>query len=196
MSDSPKSNTIWWIAGGVVVAYLLYNHGTTGTVSTLTTGRGSNIGLPQTKRSVGGFTTRPTVGAAQTNLRNTTATGAISTTTTSQTSILNGILAGISKLTNKGGGMSLGGGGGGGGGNSPSSKNGNATGDGASAGVSTASTMLSTPSVYNGSASYAQSATSSTASGAAALSAASAASAASSTGSYNDLVDPAQSALS
>ena len=191
MSDSPKSNTIWWIAGGVVVAYLLYNHGTTGTVSTLTTGRGFNIGLPQTKRSVGGFTTRPTVGAAQTNLRNTTATGAISTTTTSQTSILNGILAGISKLTNKGGGMSLGGGGGGGGNNTPSSKNGNATGDGASAGVSTASTALSTPSVYSGSA---QSATSSTASGAAALSAAS--SAASSTGSYNDLVDPAQSALS
>ena len=113
MSDSPKSNTIWWIAGGVVVAYLLYNHGTTGTVSTVTTGRGSNIGLPQTKRSVGGFTTRPTVGAAQTNLRNTTATGAISTTTTSQASILNGILAGINKLASKGGGMSLGGGGGG-----------------------------------------------------------------------------------
>jgi len=195
MSDSPKSNTIWWIAGGVVVAYLLYNHGTTGTVRTLTTGRGSNIGLPQTKRTVGGFTTRPNVGAAQTNLRNTVSTGAISTTTTSQTSILNGILAGISKLANKGGGISLGGGGGGGGGGyyTPSSKNGNATGDGSSAGVSTASTMLSTPSVYNGSASYAQSATSSTASGAAALSAASAAS---STGSYNDLVDPAQSALS
>ena len=191
MSDSPKSNTIWWIAGGVVVAYLLYNHGTTGTVSTVTTGRGSNIGLPQTKRSVGGFTTRPNVGAAQTNLRNTTATGAISTTTTSQQSILNGILAGINKLASKGGGSSLGGGGGGGGNNTPSSKNGNATGDGASAGVSTASTALSTPSVYSGSA---QSATSSTASGAAALSAAS--SAASSTGSYNDLVDPAQSALS
>jgi len=186
MSDSPKSNTIWWIAGGVVVAYLLYNHGTTGTVRTLTTGRGSNIGLPQTKRNVGGFTTRPTVGAAQTNLRNTTATGAISTTTTSQASILNGILAGISKLANKGGGISLGGGGGGGG-NTPSSKNGNATGDGSSGGVSTPSAPLSTPSVYNGSA---QSATSSTASGAAALSAAS------STGSYNDLVDPAQSALS
>jgi len=192
MSDSPKSNTIWWIAGGVVVAYLLYNHGTTGTVSTVTTGRGSNIGLPQTKRSVGGFTTRPNVGAAQTNLRNTVSTGAISTTTTSQQSILNGILAGINKLASKGGGSSLGGGGGGGGGNNtPSSKNGNATGDGASAGVSTASTALSTPSVYSGSA---QSATSSTASGAAALSAAS--SAASSTGSYNDLVDPAQSALS
>jgi hypothetical protein len=186
MSDSPKSNTIWWIAGGVVVAYLLYNHGTTGTVRTLTTGRGSNIGLPQTKRNVGGFTTRPTVGAAQTNLRNTTATGAISTTTTSQASILNGILAGISKLANKGGGISLGGGGGGGG-NTPSSKNGNATGDNSSGGVSTPSAPLSTPSVYNGSA---QSATSSTASGAAALSAAS------STGSYNDLVDPAQSALS
>ena len=187
MSDSPKSNTIWWIAGGAVVAYLLYNHGTTGTVSTLTTGRGSNIGLPQTKRSVGGFTTRPTVGAAQTNLRNTTATGAISTTSTSQQSILNGILAGISKLANKGSGISLGGGGGGGGGNTPSSKNGNATGDGTSAGVSTASTTLSTPSVYNGSASYTQSATSNSESGAAA---------ASSTGSYNDLVDPAQSALS
>ena len=189
MSDSPKSNTIWWIAGGAVVAYLLYNHGTTGTVSTLTTGRGSNIGLPQTKRSVGGFTTRPTVGAAQTNLRNTTATGAISTTSTSQQSILNGILAGISKLANKGSGISLGGGGGGGGGgNTPSSKNGNTTGDGSSAGVSTASTTLSTPSVYNGSASYSQSATSNNESGAAA--------AASSTGSYNDLVDPAQSALS
>ena len=187
MSDSPKSNTIWWIAGGVVVAYLLYNHGTTGTVSTVTTGRGSNIGLPQTKRSVGGFTTRPTVGAAQTNLRNTTATGAISTTTTSQASILNGILAGISKLASKGGGSSLGGGGGGGGGNTPSSKNGNTTGDGSSGGVSTPSAPLSTPSVYNGSA---QSATSSTASGAAALSAAS------STGSANSLVDPAQSALS
>ena len=186
MSDSPKSNTIWWIAGGAVVAYLLYNHGTTGTVRTLTTGRGSNIGLPQTKRSVGGFITRPTVGAAQTNLRNTTATGAISTTTTSQTSILNGILAGISKLANKGSGISLGGGGGGGG-NTPSSKNGNNTGDGTSAGVSTASTTLSTPSVYNGSASYTQSATSNSESGAAA---------ASSTGSYNDLVDPAQSALS
>ena len=187
MSDSPKSNTIWWIAGGAVVAYLLYNHGTTGTVSTLTTGRGSNIGLPQTKRSVGGFTTRPTVGAAQTNLRNTTATGAISTTSTSQQSILNGILAGISKLANKGSGISLGGGGGGGGGNTPSSKNGNVTGDGTSAGVSTASAPLSTPSVYNGSASYTQSATSNSESGAAA---------ASSTGSYNDLVDPAQSALS
>ena len=188
MSDSPKSNTIWWIAGGAVVAYLLYNHGTTGTVRTLTTGRGSNIGLPQTKRNVGGFTTRPTVGAAQTNLRNTTATGAISTTTTSQASILNGILAGISKLANKGGGISLGGGGGGGGNyNTPSSKNGNATGDGTSAGVSTASTTLSTPSVYNGSASYTQSATSNSESGAAA---------ASSTGSNNDLVDPAQSALS
>ena len=186
MSDSPKSNTIWWIAGGAVVAYLLYNHGTTGTVSTLTTGRGSNIGLPQTKRTVGGFTTRPTVGAAQTNLRNTTATGAISTTTTSQASILNGILAGISKLANKGGGISLGGGGGGGG-NTPSSKNGNTTGDGTSAGVSTASTTLSTPSVYNGSASYTQSATSNSESGAAA---------ASSTNSNNDLVDPAQSALS
>ena len=186
MSDSPKSNTIWWIAGGAVVAYLLYNHGTTGTVSTLTTGRGSNIGLPQTKRSVGGFTTRPTVGAAQTNLRNTTATGAISTTSTSQQSILNGILAGISKLANKGSGISLGGGGGGNY-NTPSSKNGNATGDGSSAGVSTASTTLSTPSVYNGSASYTQSATSNSESGAAA---------ASSTGSYNDLVDPAQSALS
>ena len=188
MSDSPKSNTIWWIAGGAVVAYLLYNHGTTGTVSTLTTGRGSNIGLPQTKRNVGGFTTRPTVGAAQTNLRNTTATGAISTTSTSQQSILNGILAGISKLANKGSGISLGGGGGGG--NTPSSKNGNNTGDGTSAGVSTASTTLSTPSVYNGSASYAQSATSNSESGQAASSAAS------STGSYNDLVDPAQSALS
>ena len=187
MSDSPKSNTIWWIAGGAVVAYLLYNHGTTGTVSTLTTGRGSNIGLPQTKRNVGGFTTRPTVGAAQTNLRNTTATGAISTTSTSQQSILNGILAGISKLANKGSGISLGGGGGGGGGNTPSSKNGNATGDGTSAGVSTASTTLSTPSVYNGSASYTQSATSNSESGAAA---------ASSTNSNNDLVDPAQSALS
>lgn len=186
MSDSPKSNTIWWIAGGAVVAYLLYNHGTTGTVSTLTTGRGSNIGLPQTKRNVGGFTTRPTVGAAQTNLRNTTATGAISTTTTSQASILNGILAGISKLANKGGGISLGGGGGGGG-NTPSSKNGNTTGDGTSAGVSTASTTLSTPSVYNGSASYTQSATLNSESGAAA---------ASSTNSNNDLVDPAQSALS
>ena len=186
MSDSPKSNTIWWIAGGAVVAYLLYNHGTTGTVRTLTTGRGSNIGLPQTKRNVGGFTTRPTVGAAQTNLRNTTATGAISTTTTSQASILNGILAGISKLANKGGGISLGGGGGGGG-NTPSSKNGNTTGDGTSAGVSTASTTLSTPSVYNGSASYTQSATSNSESGAAA---------ASSTNSNNDLVDPAQSALS
>ena len=185
MSDSPKSNTIWWIAGGAVVAYLLYNHGTTGTVRTLTTGRGSNIGLPQTKRNVGGFTTRPTVGAAQTNLRNTTATGAISTTTTSQTSILNGILAGISKLANKGGGISLGGGGGGG--NTPSSKNGNTTGDGSSAGVSTASTTLSTPSVYNGSASYTQSSTSNSESGAAA---------ASSTNSNNDLVDPAQSALS
>jgi len=189
MSDSPKSNTIWWIAGGAVVAYLLYNHGTTGTVSTLTTGRGSNIGLPQTKRGVGGFTTRPTVGAAQTNLKNTTATGAISTTSTSQQSILNGILAGISKLANKGGGISLGGGGGGGG-NTPSSKNGNNTGDGTSAGVSTASTTLSTPSVYNGSASYTQSATSNSESGQAASSAAS------STGSYNDLVDPAQSALS
>ena len=188
MSDSPKSNTIWWIAGGAVVAYLLYNHGTTGTVRTLTTGRGSNIGLPQTKRNVGGFTTRPTVGAAQTNLRNTTATGAISTTSTSQQSILNGILAGISKLANKGSGISLGGGGGGG--NTPSSKNGNNTGDGTSAGVSTASTTLSTPSVYNGSASYAQSATSNSESGQAASSAAS------STGSYNDLVDPAQSALS
>ena len=188
MSDSPKSNTIWWIAGGAVVAYLLYNHGTTGTVSTLTTGRGSNIGLPQTKRNVGGFTTRPTVGAAQTNLRNTTATGAISTTSTSQQSILNGILAGISKLANKGSGISLGGGGGGG--NTPSSKNGNNTGDGTSAGVSTASTTLSTPSVYNGSASYTQSATSNSESGQAASSAAS------STGSYNDLVDPAQSALS
>ena len=188
MSDSPKSNTIWWIAGGAVVAYLLYNHGTTGTVRTLTTGRGSNIGLPQTKRNVGGFTTRPTVGAAQTNLRNTTATGAISTTTTSQASILNGILAGISKLANKGSGISLGGGGGGGGGgNTPSSKNGNITGDGTSAGVSTASTTLSTPSVYNGSASYTQSATSNSESGAAA---------ASSTNSNNDLVDPAQSALS
>lgn len=187
MSDSPKSNTIWWIAGGAVVAYLLYNHGTTGTVSTLTTGRGSNIGLPQTKRSVGGFITRPTVGAAQTNLRNTTATGAISTTSTSQQSILNGILAGISKLANKGSGISLGGGGGGGGGNTPSSKNGNTTGDGTSAGVSTASTTLSTPSVYNGSASYTQSATSNSESGAAA---------ASSTNSNNDLVDPAQSALS
>ena len=186
MSDSPKSNTIWWIAGGAVVAYLLYNHGTTGTVSTLTTGRGSNIGLPQTKGRVGGFTTRPTVGAAQTNLRNTTATGAISTTTTSQASILNGILAGISKLANKGSGISLGGGGGGGG-NTPSSKNGNTTGDGSSAGVSTASTTLSTPSVYNGSASYTQSATSNSESGAAA---------ASSTGSNTDLVDPAQSALS
>ena len=186
MSESPKSNTIWWIAGGAVVAYLLYNHGTTGTVSTLTTGRGSNIGLPQTKRSVGGFTTRPTVGAAQTNLRNTIATGAISTTSTSQQSILNGILAGISKLANKGSGISLGGGGGGGG-NTPSSKNGNNTGDGSSAGVSTASTTLSTPSVYNGSASYTQSATSNSESGAAA---------ASSTSSYNDLVDPAQSALS
>ena len=184
MSDSPKSNTIWWIAGGAVVAYLLYNHGTTGTVSTLTTGRGSNIGLPQTKRSVGGFITRPTVGAAQTNLRNTTATGAISTTSTSQQSILNGILAGISKLANKGSGISLGGGGGG---NTPSSKNGNTTGDGTSAGVSTASTTLSTPSVYNGSASYTQSATSNSESGAAA---------ASSTNSNNDLVDPAQSALS
>ena len=195
MSDSPKSNTIWWIAGGVVVAYLLYNHGTTGTVRTLTTGRGSNIGLPQTKRNTGGFTTRPTVGAAQTNLRNTTATGAISTTTTSQASILNGILAGISKLANKGGGISLGGGGGGFGGgggnyNTPSSKNGNATGDGSSSGVSTPSAPLSTPSVYNGSASYAQSATSNSESGQAASSAAS------STGSYNDLVDPAQSALS
>ena len=193
MSDSPKSNTIWWIAGGAVVAYLLYNHGTTGTVRTLTTGRGSNIGLPQTKRNVGGFTTRPTVGAAQTNLRNTVATGAISTTSTSQQSILNGILAGISKLANKGGGISLGGGGGGGGGgnyNTPSSKNGNNTGDGTSAGVSTASTTLSTPSVYNGSASYTQSATSNSESGQAASSAAS------STGSYNDLVDPAQSALS
>ena len=188
MSDSPKSNTIWWIAGGAVVAYLLYNHGTTGTVSTLTTGRGSNIGLPQTKRGVGGFTTRPTVGAAQTNLKNTTATGAISTTSTSQQSILNGILAGISKLANKGSGISLGGGGGGG--NTPSSKNGNNTGDGTSAGVSTASTTLSTPSVYNGSASYTQSATSNSESGQAASSAAS------STGSYNDLVDPAQSALS
>ena len=157
--------------------------------STLTTGRGSNIGLPQTKRSVGGFTTRPNVGAAQTNLRNTVATGAISTTSTSQKSILNGILAGISKLANKGSGISLGGGGGGGGGgNTPSSKNGNTTGDGSSAGVSTASTTLSTPSVYNGSASYTQSATSNNESGAAA--------AASSTGSYNDLVDPAQSALS
>ena len=187
MSDSPKSNTIWWIAGGAVVAYLLYNHGTTGTVSTLTTGRGSNIGLPQTKRSVGGFTTRPNVGAAQTNLRNTVATGAISTTSTSQQSILNGILAGISKLANKGSGISLGGGGGGGG-NTPSSKNGNTTGDGSSAGVSTASTTLSTPSVYNGSASYTQSATSNSESGAA--------SAASSTNSNNDLVDPAQSALS
>ena len=187
MSDSPKSNTIWWIAGGAVVAYLLYNHGTTGTVRTLTTGRGSNIGLPQTKRSVGGFTTRPNVGAAQTNLRNTVATGAISTTSTSQQSILNGILAGISKLANKGGGISLGGGGGGGGNyNTPSSKNGNATGDGSSAGVSTASTTLSTPSVYNGSASYTQSATSNSESGAAA----------SSTNSNNDLVDPAQSALS
>ena len=186
MSDSPKSNTIWWIAGGAVVAYLLYNHGTTGTVSTLTTGRGSNIGLPQTKRSVGGFTTRPTVGAAQTNLRNTIATGAISTTSTSQASILNGILAGISKLANKGGGISLGGGGGGNY-NTPSSKNGNATGDGSSAGVSTASAPLSTPSVYNGSASYTQSATSNSESGAAA---------ASSTNSNNDLVDPAQSALS
>ena len=186
MSDSPKSNTIWWIAGGAVVAYLLYNHGTTGTVSTLTTGRGSNIGLPQTKRSVGGFTTRPTVGAAQTNLRNTTATGAISTTSTSQQSILNGILAGISKLANKGSGISLGGGGGGGG-NTPSSKNGNNTGDGSSAGVSTASAPLSTPSVYNGSASYTQSDTSNSESGAAA---------ASSTNSNNDLVDPAQSALS
>ena len=186
MSDSPKSNTIWWIAGGAVVAYLLYNHGTTGTVSTLTTGRGSNIGLPQTKRNVGGFTTRPTVGAAQTNLRNTIATGAISTTSTSQQSILNGILAGISKLANKGSGISLGGGGGGGGGNTPSSKNGNTTGDGTSAGVSTASTTLSTPSVYNGSASYTQSATSNSESGAAA----------SSTNSNNDLVDPAQSALS
>jgi len=182
MSDSPKSNTIWWIAGGVVVAYLLYNHGTTGTVSTITTGRGSNIGLPQTKRTIGGFTTRPTVGAAQTNLRNTTATGAISTTSTSQQSILNGILAGINKLASKGGGSSLsGGGGGGGGGNNPvTSKNAQST-------ASTASTALSTPSVYNGSA---QSATSSTASGAAALSAAS------STGSANSLVDPAQSALS
>ena len=186
MSDSPKSNTIWWIAGGAVVAYLLYNHGTTGTVRTLTTGRGSNIGLPQTKRTVGGFTTRPTVGAAQTNLRNTIATGAISTTSTSQQSILNGILAGISKLANKGSGISLGGGGGGGG-NTPSSKNGNTTGDGSSAGVSTASTTLSTPSVYNGSASYTQSATSNSESGAAA---------ASSTNSNNDLVDPAQSALS
>jgi len=176
MSDSPKSNTIWWIAGGVVVAYLLYNHGTTGTVSTVTTGRGSNIGLPQTKRTIGGFTTRPTVGDAQINLRNTTATGAISTTTTSQASILNGILAGINKLASKGGGSSLGGGGGGGGNNTPSSKNGNATGEGSSSGVSTASTALS--------------ATSSTASGAAALNAAS------STGSANSLVDPAQSALS
>jgi hypothetical protein len=183
MSDSPKSNTIWWIAGGAVVAYLLYNHGTTGTVSTLTTGRGSNIGLPQTKNRVGGFTTRPTVGAAQINLRNTTANGAISTTSTSQQSILNGILAGISKLANKGSGISLGGGGGGGGGNTPSSKNGNNTGDGSSAGVSTASTTLSTPSVYNGSA------TSNSESGPAAA-------AASSTGSNNDLVDPAQSALS
>jgi len=181
MSDSPKSNTIWWIAGGVVVAYLLYNHGTTGTVSTVTTGRGSNIGLPQTKRSVGGFTTRPNVGAAQTNLRNTTATGAISTTTTSQASILNGILAGINKLASKGGGISLGGGSGGGGNNNtPSSKNGNATGDGSSSGVSTASTPLSTPSVYNGSASYASS---SRASGAAAISA----------GSANSLIDPSQS---
>jgi hypothetical protein len=188
MSDSPKSNTIWWIAGGVVVAYLLYNHGTTGTVSTVTTGTGSNIGLPQTKRTVGGFTTRPTVGAAQTNLRNTTATGAISTTSASQQSILNGILAGINKLASKGGGISLGGGGGGGGGgNTPSSKNGNATGNGSSGGVSTPSTPLSTPSIYNGGS---QSATSSTASGAAALSAAS------STGSANSLVDPAQSALS
>ena len=195
MSDSPKSNTIWWIAGGVVVAYLLYNHGTTGTVSTVTTGRGSNIGLPQTKRSVGCFTTRPNVGAAQTNLRNTTATGAISTTTTSQASILNGILAGINKLASKGGGISLGGGSGGGGNNNtPSSKNGNATGDGASAGVSTASTALSTPSVYNGSASYAQSLQSDSYYGDAGM--VTSISAASSTGSYNDLVDPAQSALS
>jgi hypothetical protein len=181
MSDSPKSNTIWWIAGGVVVAYLLYNHGTTGTVSTVTTGKGSNIGLPQTKRVVGGFVTRPSVGAAQTDLSNTVATGAIATTT-SQTSILQGILNGLNKLaTNSSAAKSPGistGGGGGGNGNAPvKSQNAAST-------ASTASTALSTPSVYNGSA---QAATSSTASGAAALSAA---------GSANSLVDPAQSALS